>query len=454
MIMLTGGTATLVALTGWMSRNRRLSPESTSFLLVLSVLTATAIIGYLSGGIDITRGSAAEFSITGQESLEAASILLQFAFIFLLSSLVMHVLVRRSHFTVKKGRQTKRPRQPLESHFGSRIVNIMVAGLTAYVLVLFPLIGLAVLRREEYLFLTAGSLSALAGTVSLPLALVAMTVAVGSARFGVRLWAMTALLLILTFELSKASRAAAGVMIFAGVIYFLLSRSSLLRRVLGLLLGFTLGALTLVAVLQFRGSPIGHGLLPYSELLFSGEITYGSERWMSALLNLMATIPVTYLSASVKVPENLTSVSLNPLSGDSAGWYEISSSQVLFQAVPTNAYGQVAAMDASQGTICIFLIAALMSSSAVVRSYGSPRVRMPLMFFSVTMTLLTSILFMQYSIRTGTRWLWLALGVTLVVSAISRLLERRRIQYRITQHAERCGTPSVSSRAIHSIQQE
>lgn len=420
------GIVMLASLTGWSQRNRRIAPESAAFLFVVAVLATASLAGYALGGINITRGSAAAFSITAQESLETAWILLRFAFVFVAASLILHLFARRPRTASKSRKRSRLPRRSLESAFGPRIVNAILLMLTVYVLVLYPLIGTAVLAREEYLFLTAGSVSALAGTVSLPLALVAMTVAVGSARGNVRLWSTVVLLLVLTFELSKASRAAAGAMVFSGVIYFMLSRSSLLKRMLGLFSGAVLGALTLVSVLQLRGSDIGHGLLPYLQLVTSGEVTLGSERWMSAVLNLMATIPITYLSSTVDVPDNLTSVSLNPLPGELAGWYEISSSQALFRAVPTNAYGQMAAMEWTQGIVCIFLIATLMSGSAIVRSYGIPAVRMPLMFFSTTMTLLTSILFMQYSIRTGTRWLWLALGVTVMVSVLSRLLEGRR----------------------------
>ncbi|MGG7652427.1 hypothetical protein [Kocuria rosea] len=440
MVWLMCGTGILVSLTGWSLWNRRLAPESAAFLFVLATLTAAALAGYLFGGINITRGSAAAFAITAPESLEAAWILLRFSFIFLVSSVVLHLFVRRPLTSSKNNQRSRRSRQSLESTFGRHIVNAIVLLLTIYVLVLYPLIGTAVLSRDEYLFLAAGSLGALAGTVSLPLALVAMTVAVGTDRGSVRLWSATVLLLVLTFEVSKASRAAAGVMVFAGFIYFLLSRSSLPKRLLGLFVGIVLGSLTLVIVLQLRGSDIGHGMLPYIELLTSGDVTLSSERWESAVLNLMATIPITYLSSTVAVPDNLTFVSLSPLPGELAGWYEISSSQVLFRAVPTNAYGQVAAMESIEGWVCIFLIAGLMSASAIVRSYGIPAVQMPLMFFSSTMTILTSILFMQYSIRTGTRWLWLALGVTVMVSVLSRLMQRRVPVSRAMQGAARVGT--------------
>jgi hypothetical protein len=217
--------------------------------------------------------------------------------------------------------------------------------------------------------------------------------------------------------------------LFSGFIYFVLSQSAFLKRSLVLLSCFIIGAILLVSVLQLRGSNAGHGLVPYWQLLVSNELSFAPERWNSAFLNLIATIPITYLSSQQVVPEGLAFTSLNPLPGRMVGWYDVASDLNLFPAVPSNAFGQIAAMDFLEGIMCVVIISGLISGSAVIRSYAPHRLRMPLLFVSSTLTILASILFMQYSLRSGSRWLWLALCVTGITVALAKTLQKPAQQH-------------------------
>lgn len=413
------GFATLRSL-----KNSRIGPESAIFALIVVALTVSATIASFVEGVEITRGSAAQFSINEKQAEHSGWILLGCAVLFLASSLIFNIFARQ-HPQLRRQTAKYKIRKPfIEEILGRNAVRASITAIVIYALLIFPTVGEKVIHRDSYLFLTSGSIGALLATGSLPIGLVAATLFSSSHQRINRVASLMVLLLILIFELSKASRAAAGLILFSGLIYFVLSQSSLLKRLLILLSCFATGAVLLVSVIQLRGSNTGHGLVPYWQLFVSNELSFAPERWNSAFLNLMATIPITYLSSQQVVPEGLAFTSLNPLPGKMVGWYDIASDLNLFPAVPSNAFGQIAAMNFLEGGVCIVIISGLISGCAVIRSYAPYRLHLPLIFVSSTLTILASILFMQYSLRSGSRWLWLALCVTAVTVALAKTLQR------------------------------
>lgn len=406
---------------------RRLSEEVAFVGLVSLGLSAAAIVLSLEGGLEIRSGSAATFQINGGQALIAARILATAGGLLLASGMIWYALPLRRPADPDTDSFLARLRESsLEGIFGLTVVRAVAAALLAFAVSIVLLIGGDALHRDTYLFLEPGSLAGLMGSVSFPTGIVAAILFVSSRDRLIRSLCGGTLVLLLLFELSKSSRSAAVLLVAIGVFYIALGRSRLLPRLLGgiaLVLG---GAAVLMVVLQTRESHNGHGLIPYAQMLLEGRVVFDAQMRQTTASNLLATVSTTYYSSLKSVPDGFLAVSLDPRSGNEVGWYYMVPELFLSWQVPTNTYGQLASLPLGGTLIGWFAVAGLLSVPGIVRSHASIHTAFVLRLGSLTLTVLMTVMFMQYTLRGSIRWAWLAIVATVVVTAVDLLLQRQR----------------------------
>lgn len=422
MAVLTG----LLAIPVLLSRGR-LAEEVALVGIVTFGLAISAAVVSLQGGLEIRSGSAATFQINGDQALIAGQILGIAGALLTASGLIWYALpVRRAAPSDGESILARLRESSLEGIFGTALVRVVAVALLAFAVSIVLLIGGDALRRETYLFLEPGSLAGLMGSVSFPTGVVAAILFVTSRDSLTRAFTGTSLTLLLLFELSKSSRSAAILLVAAGVFYAVLARASLPRRVLGGLGLVGAGALVLMIVLQTRESGDGHGLIPYSQMILSGQLSFDGPMLQTTVSNLLATVSTTYYSSLKAVPDGFLAVSLDPRSGNDVGWYFMVPELFLSWQVPTNTYGQLASLPVTGTLIGWFVIAGLLSAPGMVRSYASAHTAFVLRLGSLTLTVLMTVMFMQYTLRGSIRWIWLSIVATVLVTAVDLLIQHQR----------------------------
>lgn len=425
----------------------RVSEEVAFVGLVSLGLSAAAIVLSAQGGLEIRSGSAATFQINGAQALIAARILATAGGLLLASGMIWYALPLRRPSDADADSFLARLRESsLEGVFGLSLVRVVAVALLAFAVSIVLLIGGDALRRETYLFLEPGSLAGLMGSVSFPTGIVAAILFVSSRDRLTRSITGGSLVLLLLFELSKSSRSAAVLLVAVGVFYAALGRSRLLPRLLGGLALAACGVLVLMVVLQTRESHLGHGLLPYAQMLLDGRLSFDAQMRQTTASNLLATVSTTYYSSLKTVPDGFLAVSLDPRSGTEVGWYYMVPELFLSWQVPTNTYGQLASLPLSGTLIGWFAVAGLLSVPGIVRSHASVHTAFVLRLGSLTLTVLMTVMFMQYTLRGSIRWAWLAIVATVLVTAVDQLLQRQRTRLApaVPQLPERPSAPAMT----------
>lgn len=319
-----------------------------------------------------------------------------------------------------------------------RTRRIMLAVAVVPVLMLVASLGTAFISRDVYL----------AGGLGL------------RALYGVGQQLATATIAIVGYLLiagSRAQRVSAGVLM---VVYFALLFSMGSRRIalapvvlalgmimakptrvwLKLLIAGALATLLLPLPLLLRGSQ-AHGLLPYLGALQSYDL--GEVDWLTTLNNILISYPTTALTAFHvnQIPLDNLFISLNPLPGDIAGWYEISGSMSLNAWTPFSTigelwnYGPLAALAVWVGLGA--LSAALDGAVRKLWVGGIPFVALAV----VGLAAIFAIQALQYNVRQSTRMM---LYATLVAIAGAVYLHFREGRRKTAWDRERLATRSLS----------
>ena len=181
--------------------------------------------------------------------------------------------------------------------------------------------------------------------------------------------------------------------------------------------------------LTFRSQDV-NGLLPHL-LALPEAVTAGGWRTLSS--NLLFGYP---LSAAVafhqpKIPISAFWISINPLPGELAGWYEISPSLRLNAFTPYSSIGELANYGAG------ILFAYLLSLGAVLVICANSLRRVASRFDSETGKLLANAFLLgisvfvglnlvQYNLRSSTRVVYGLIAICVLASAVSRIASARR----------------------------
>lgn len=194
------------------------------------------------------------------------------------------------------------------------------------------------LTRPSHL-VTLGGTSMAAVTGQLASACVALTGYLMATESGPRRWTalgLSLLYLVLSFSLSSRSFALWPLLLVVGAI-----AGGVRRPFLWLSVSVLASACALPIPLYLRelGS---HGLLPYLHALPS--FSYAHVDWASTLTNVLIAFPITGVSGfnSGHLPFSFLWISLNPLPGTTAGFYNISPYLRLNNWTPFSAVGELA----------------------------------------------------------------------------------------------------------------
>lgn len=315
---LAGVVAILATLNVWALRARRTSPEALTLSFVLLSQAVVAGLYSLQGGIAITSGSATTMFIDPTQTLGAGWIFTCAAIALLACTVTLSLILGHFHPNASRAFPGRGAIDRLVSSRGTSIaLAAAIVAVTLGLLLSFDDLAL----RESYQFASKGTLSTALLSLALPAGVLAAAIFF-AASGGLIRWGAAGLFVACAFiELSRASRALAVLFVAAGVASLLVGRGRLLRRLITASCLFVTGALSLIIAIQFRGtSTAGYGVVPFALRLVTGNFSLAADRWESATNNLIASIPITALSAVREVPEGYLATSLSPISGTETAW--------------------------------------------------------------------------------------------------------------------------------------
>lgn len=142
--------------------------------------------------------------------------------------------------------------------------------------------------------------------------------------------------------------------------------------------------------------------LPSQSLASSASTVFG---------NFLSIIPVTYLGMQIPTPDNYLSISFNPLFGKDVGWYDIG---YLFYVNPWTPSGSVAQV---AGLSSVFIYLTWLLVGFLFQLNGNLMYRVSnnsyLRILSFALPIFATLQFLQYTLRSGMRYvyLWLLIGV-------------------------------------------
>lgn len=418
-LALLGALASLAVLTFalWSVQRSKLI-ELHVLLLALSSHALLAFLLSFNERLQLLTGGARQFEMTRAQLVESGCIFFSSAIVLFVSIIVFHA-----------GASNRALRNSYDLRAVLPAMSDRAQKLTAWALLstaifIWSFNFNSYLDRPTYFIFEAGSILGLLGYAMLPLGALASYVLVNGRGAAVRALAGLSLALALTAELSRASRGLPA-LLFALTVFLIVKhwRRPFLRFCLAVLGGY-LVLLAWALVVDLRGLVTGQGLVPYAEFMLSGGVNLDQSLIQLVANNIVLSIPVTYYSAEATLPPGFLSISMSPLDGDVVGWYEIAPLLSLGFQTPSNAVGQIAALGALSAGVTWAAIALFALVLARVR------LSLPARWIEAVLPLTTvlvgagSIQFLQYSLRAGMRFFWLALFVVIVAWIFSRLAPR------------------------------
>lgn len=418
---------TVVAFIVLVATWRRLGPVWESPALVFScfmLLNGTLGFAFSNFLSDFGGTAGADTSLSDSERLATANV-------FFLAAIVVPILAASVAGKAKGPTTWSASRDPVS-------VRANALGLTVAFAILIALATLNgvewLMHREERFADDSG------GTLSLlSLLAIACTVILGSAVAGrsapirVAAWVLIAGYALLYLSLASRSLALLPLLVLAG--------AGLLGArppgKLAIVSAIVLSAAMLPIPLLLR-SESAHGLLPYLDAL--AIATFSGDDYLTSANNVLNGFGIVGTSAfrvQPITPEQLA-VSLSPLTGGAAGWYEIAAALRLNFYTPYAALGELANL----GWLAFAAaMAALGLSFGLVQRVAraatkNPRVAI-LRFLPIGLCLLFTVQVTQYNLRSEARLVYYALGVSVLLAIVTRVTSGR--------------VDSVSSRAGRSL---
>lgn len=224
---------------------------------------------------------------------------------------------------------------------------------------------------------------------------------------GTRRLALVPLLLLMAFVISKKGKVGVATVVVAGAIALLL----------------------LPLPLYFRGQ-WAHGLAPYLSSLASFQLSPSvvAESFNNFLAGFKITAMTAFLQPSI--PADVLWVSINPVSGEGAGWYEISQTLRINRYTPYSAVGEL--INYGPATF-VSMFAILGLTLGFIQRFNDRLLADPLGRFVAIIALGLIFIFViqsaQYNLRSDVRYIYLALGAQLtgllIIGVRERLSQRK-----------------------------
>jgi hypothetical protein len=413
---------------------RRLSPTVLPLLAGTLLFSALCLLFSWRGGVTVRSGAGINYSLGPDECLAVRHVFLSAAAFILIGHVLTHLLLRLTRLHKPAGRLPPHPDPPLESTLPQgalhssdspnrfyRAVNFTLTLTSGLVAVHILAYGQALLDRPTYMILGAATVTGAIGYLLMPLAgVVAYTTWHAEGR-RFRIWGHALFLSIFILEFCRASRSASIILLLGALVQLTRRRPHVKRLLIAAPYLFS-AFLTLGLVLQLRGLQ-RQGLIPYLQYVLSGQASL-ADNFTAIQGNLLATIPITYLSNFHSLPEGYIQVTLNPLPGTMTNWSYISDYLSINRSTPTNMLGQLSTLPILiQGLLWAYVacLAVLADRIALATPRSSQAVLRPLM---TLLTIAALLQYCQYSMRAGLRFQYLAVLVALVGAGLPRFLTR------------------------------
>jgi hypothetical protein len=280
-----------------------------------------------------------------------------------------------------------------------------------------------IMMRPTYLFLGKGSFAGSIGATLGPAMIVVLGYFFAASHGGKRFATVVLLAGYTGLMFSLGSRRFALIPVLFGIGMFLAKNSK--RNRIAVLLCAALTAALLPLPLLFRSSA-AHGILPYLDVF--SQASPADADWAAALNNVLVSFPIVGASAfdgsRVRVSDLL--VSLNPISGDAAGWYDIAPNLRLNAYTPTAGLGELA--NVGWIPVVLFCIA-----TGLVLAWAERRVRRHVVsgshiFAAVILGLAALFAFqmVQYNLRSASRMLVYMLALEVGMFLVALLLSKKK----------------------------
>lgn len=311
----------------WLIRDRlQLVPLSPVWIIAITIAAVGTVGYFLADQLAGLGGGSVLLVLDGEERVDTALIFAASVLAFVVGAVVASVAVK------------KRPRIALGAYeVSARARTWMLIVAAIPIIMVIVAVGPSILSRTEYL--AGGSNRAIFGLAqqlaTATGALVGYVIA--AARGSQRVAGVVLMLAYVGVFFSLGSRRLA-VLPIVFVIGALMARPTRVWLKLGVA-----GAVSVLAlpIPLFLRSMQQHGLDAYVSDL--NQYDLGNVDWLTTLNNVLIAFPITAASA-LRVESNPIEyflVSINPLSGESAGWYEISSVLRLNDYTPFSTVGEL-----------------------------------------------------------------------------------------------------------------
>ena len=294
----------------------------------------------------------------------------------------------------------------------SRFAGIMVLLGALELVALVLILGYGdLLIRADRLVGRSSSLEAAIQMIAIA-AVVAVGIALFSSRGFLRFASLVLLAGFVSYFVSLGTRRLALVPILLLLAYAISNRGKV--RPLSLVAAGVASLLLLVLPLYFRSLEL-HGLIPHLNGLASFALT--PEIVSAAANNVLAGFKITTMTAFSANPIDISTlwISINPISGDSAGWYSVAPTLRLNRFTPFSAIGELLNYGPVIFVLCLGTIGALMGVAQRVNDrlfthnvgrFAAIAVLGLIFIFVVQCT--------QYNLRSNIRYLYFAIGLQLV----------------------------------------
>lgn len=255
-------------------------------------------------------------------------------------------------------------------------------------------------------------------------AVVAIGIVVFSRRGVMRGFAVLLLAGYVAYFISLGTRRLALLPILILLGYILARRGRV--PVIGTLVASVLALLMLALPLYFRGLP-SHGLVPHLEGLVTFALS--PEIIATSANNILAGFKISALTAFTQAPIQIEAlwISINPVTGDSAGWYEIARSLRLNQFTPYSAIGELGNYGAVVLTLVMGGIGLLLGLSQRINDVLLREPTLKLVgIAALGLTFVFVIQSAQYNLRSNMRYLYLMLAIQVIALIAVRLRQWSR----------------------------
>lgn len=134
--------------------------------------------------------------------------------------------------------------------------------------------------------------------------------------------------------------------------------------------------------------------------------------------NFLSIIPVTYLGMQIPTPDNYLSISFNPLFGKDVGWYDIGYLFYVNPWTPSGSVSQVAGLSSVLVILTWLLVGLFFQLNGNLMSRVSNNSYLRILSFALPV--FATLQFLQYTLRSGMRYVYLWLLIGLIANCIQR----------------------------------